>query len=289
MAWLSVHESIDGPKLRRLHKELNCSKFEATGLLVFLWLWGLTNADITGKIRDADKEDIERQLYGVGTGCSIDMKKAVDALIRTGWIDVNPDGLYLHDWDSWQAQWYKAIERRNNDNERKREQREARKALREQAARQSEQANLLTKGDSMEVPPDIPLDVPLEVPKEHPEESLPDATPAPITSPEKSSTPYSVAFEEFWSAYPRKDDKGTAYRKYKTRIKDGFSESQLLSAAKRYAMQCKRQNTEKQYIKQAKTFLSDTLPFLDFLPKPKTEPAPDNPNGNPFAEYGGGG
>lgn len=244
--------------------------------MVFLWFWGLTNADSTGKIRDADKEDLERQLYGVGTGCSIDMKNAVDTLIRTGWIDEKPDGLYLHDWDSWQAQWYKAVERRNNDNERKREQREARKARREQVSRQSEQANLPTKGDIAGVPPDIPLDVPSEVPAEHPQESPPEAS-------------YSAAFEEFWSAYPRKDDKGTAYRKYKTRIKDGFSEAQLLSAAKRYAMQCKRQNTEKQYIKQAKTFLSDTLPFLDFLPKPKAEPVPDNPNGNPFAEYEGGG
>ena len=129
MAWISVHESIDGPKLRRLYKILGCSKFEAVGILIFLWLWGLENADSTGMVLDADRDDVERYLYGVGAGCSLDIKQVVNALFSTGWIDEGADGnLYLHDWDTWQEQWYKAKLRRDKDTERKRESREMLKA-----------------------------------------------------------------------------------------------------------------------------------------------------------------
>lgn len=77
-------------------------------------------------------------------------------------------------------------------------------------------------------------------------------------------------FEEFWAIYPRKEDKGMAYAKYTARLKDGFSPEELLDAAKAYAEQCRRNRTEKQYIKQAKTFLSDKTPFTDFLKKEGT-------------------
>lgn len=82
MAWISVHESIDGPKLRNLYKQLGCSKFEATGILNFLWFWGLTNAERDGLILYAEKEDIERYLYGVGAGCVLDPKKNRGCTLR---------------------------------------------------------------------------------------------------------------------------------------------------------------------------------------------------------------
>ena len=100
MAWISVHESIDGPKLRNLYKQLGCSKFEATGILNFLWFWGLTNAERDGLILYAEKEDIERYLYGVGAGCVLDPKKIVDALFDSGWLDWSPRGICIHDWET---------------------------------------------------------------------------------------------------------------------------------------------------------------------------------------------
>ena len=112
MAWISVHESIDGPKLRKLYKQLECSKFEAVGILNFLWFWGLTNAEKDGLILYADKSDIERYLYGVGAGCELDTKKIVDALFDSGWLDWSPLGICIHDWVMWQDQWYKAKEAR---------------------------------------------------------------------------------------------------------------------------------------------------------------------------------
>ena len=41
---------------------------------------------------------------------------------------------------------------------------------------------------------------------------------------------YTTDFEELWEAYPRKADKGQAYKKYKARLEDGFSHEQLYEA-----------------------------------------------------------
>ena len=60
-------------------------------------------------------------------------------------------------------------------------------------------------------------------------------------------------------------------------------------AARNYTTQCKRLGTEKQYIKHPKTFLSDSRPFLDYLPDKKKAQPPEDAvpdNKNPFAEYG---
>ena len=105
--------------------------------------------------------------------------------------------------------------------------------------------------------------------------------------PKPEPAKYTTDFETFWDTYPRKADKGMAYKKYKARLNDGYSPAELLEAAKNYALQCRRQNTEKQYIKHPKTFLGDSTPFLDYLPKQKEPPPdPDGPGGsNPFAEY----
>lgn len=94
--------------------------------------------------------------------------------------------------------------------------------------------------------------------------------------PAKKVNSYPKNFEEFWAVYPRKDEKGVAYAKYAARIKDGYSPEELLQAATAYADQCKRLRTEKQFTKQAKTFLSDKAPFADFLKNDiKQEPEND--------------
>ena len=68
---------------------------------------------------------------------------------------------------------------------------------------------------------------------------------------------------------------------------DGYSEREMLLAATRYAEQCLRERTEDRYIKRPKTFLSDALPFLDYLdPTPgETASATEEDGGNPFAKY----
>lgn len=96
---------------------------------------------------------------------------------------------------------------------------------------------------------------------------------------------YTKNFETFWAAYPRKADKGQCYKKYKTRLKDGYSPDELLAAATAYADQCRRQRTEPQFIKHGKTFLGDSMSFTEFIPKMNTQPeeAPrQDTGGNPF-------
>ena len=249
MAWISVHETIKGPKLRELRKLLGCSEFEATGILIYLWLWGLDNATKDGLILAADDDDISRVIAYAGAGCKLDPNLVVQALFESGWLDRSPNGIYIHDWDTWQEQWYKVKENRERDALRKRESRKHKAT--EVSSATSEQRDNPAEGseDSSSGEPAA------EEPPAAPEE------PAPKT-PE-----YSKPFEQWWATYPRKIDKGYAYKKYQARRRDGYSDDELFLAAVNYADICKRQKTEKQFIKPPKTFLSESLPFLDYLPK----------------------
>ena len=120
MAWISVHDHVDGKKLRRLSKMLDCSKAEALGVLNFLWFWGLNNADENGRIEDADKGDVAEVFYGK---TEIPPEKVVSALFSSGWLDDVGGIIYLHDWSEWQEQWYKFRRKRDYDARRKRDER----------------------------------------------------------------------------------------------------------------------------------------------------------------------
>lgn len=224
MAWVSVHEEITGKKLRSLSKEIGCSQNECIGLLIRLWLWGLKNADRTGKIIDADRQDVADVLV-VGLERNIDTLTVVDAMVEVGWIDEEEGSLYLHDWDEWQSQWYKYTETLEKDRRRKRTSK--------------------ARTDKSEA-------------AEEPEQETEQKAPA---------SRYGSGFEEFWSVYPRKVGKGEAYAKYKARLGDGWSEEQLVTAARKYAYECEKDHTEMKYIKHGKTFLSDKMPFTDYLPR----------------------
>lgn len=92
------------------------------------------------------------------------------------------------------------------------------------------------------------------------------------------------SFAVFWNAYPRKKEKGAAQDAYMARLKDGYTPEQLLTAAKNYALECKRNHTAEQYIKHGSSFLSDKLPFKDYLPvEPEDECQVADPN-NPFGD-----
>lgn len=125
----------------------------------------------------------------------------------------------------------------------------------------------------------------LEGPKED-TEGVPTEPEPPKQEPKskKAISNYSTDFEEFWEIYPRKADKAQAYKKYKARLEDGFSHEQLLQAAKNYAEQCKRDRTEERYIKHGKTFLGESTPFLDYLPKnaPQARNEVESDDENPF-------
>ena len=103
---------------------------------------------------------------------------------------------------------------------------------------------------------------------------------------QKKSGNYSTEFECFWEVYPRKSDKGEAYKKYLTRLKDGWSPEQLLTAAKKYRAQIIAARTDQKYIKLCKTFLSDTTPFTDYLTRTERQGAKKDTE-NPYEEWEG--
>ena len=100
---------------------------------------------------------------------------------------------------------------------------------------------------------------------------------------------YAPDFERFWHVYPRKIGKGECYKEYQARLKDGFSPDELYQAAFEYSCQCKESRTESKYIKHGKTFLSDNLPFMDYLPRGHLDgqqPIKErDPTQNPFAQF----
>ncbi len=274
MAWISVHEQVIGGKLRSLAKEIGCSQNEALGLLVRLWLWGINNADKEGKIIGATKSDVAEVLT-IGIDSRYSPELVVDALVSTKWIDIDGE-LYIHDWEEWQEQWYKAIEVRERDAARKREERKKARAAKLAKdgtipeIQEAFTANPTEKG----MEPNLPTPK-LIIPHDEGQKSLPAAT------------TYSKDFEDFWSVYPRKVGKGEAYKKYKARLKDGWSPNELKEAAVAYAAMCVRKKTEKDYIKHAKTFLSENTPFMDFLPKKEdTKPVAGSSNDDdPYADW----
>ena len=235
MAWISVHEDIIGGKLRELSKSIGCSQNEALGILLRLWLWCINNADKHGYIIGADRADVE-EILNIGKEKSLDAGTIVQSLIDCSWIDSEEDSLYIHDWEEWQEPLYTFKERREKDRDRKRK--------------------LLKVA--------------------HPEETPSEATAAaetPVQTDNKPDPPKEIArkeyrtdFMDFWGIYPRKADKGKAYVKYMARLKDGFRPEQLIQAARNYRAKCERERTAQKYILHAKTFLSDTMTFLDYLP-----------------------
>ena len=82
---------------------------------------------------------------------------------------------------------------------------------------------------------------------------------------------YCADFEQAWAVYPRHTEKKKAYGCYKARLKEGYSEAELLQATQKYADECKKQNREQKYIKLAATFWGVNTPFVDYLDK-----TPDN-------------
>lgn len=254
MAWISIHEQIIGKKLRTLSKKIGCSQNEALGMLVKLWLWAINNVKKDGCIVDASPDDVS-DIIKAGIDSRYDPDVAVQAMINTGWIDDYDGMLYIHDWDTWQAQWYKAISVREDAARRKRKQRE-RERQRKLAEAKSNTADCVTASEN-------------------------DGS---DKKTEKRNA-YPLSFEKFWKIYPRKIGKGDAYKKYMARINDGWSENDLLSAAEAYADKCSSEHTDAKYIKHPKTFLSETTPFADYIRK-ENDVEPEDYEDNPYGGWG---
>ena len=112
----------------------------------------------------------------------------------------------------------------------------------------------------------------------------------------QQSTNYSVLFERVWKEYPRKKEKSSAYKAYNTRLKEGYSEDDLLKATQNYAAECKKLGTQDRYIKLGRTFFGVNTPFTDYLkvgvenaePERQTETEQQRREREYLEEYGTG-
>lgn len=232
MAWISVHESIIGKKLRSLSKTAGCSQNEAIGLLVRLWLWGIKNADRTGLLVDADKDDVAAILTN-GLERSVNPDDVVEAMIQTEWIDDEDGCLYLHDWEEWQQYWYKLIDESAKATERKRRQRER------QRKEKSENADVRETAEN-----------------------------GTVKKAKKKAESYSQEFEELWAVYPyKRGNKAKAARSFNARLKEKWTKEQLIAATLGYADACMKKRTEEQYVMHASRFLGPDLEFEKYLPR----------------------
>lgn len=260
MAWITVDQKLIGGKLRSFAKKSNISQNEAIGILIRLWLWAVDNTDSHGTIVAADTEDIEDALRpGFNPDRLEDIPDIVSNLIDCGWIDRGDRGLSVHDWTDWRSYYIDYMsgqDRREKDAERVRQYR-ARKAQQEQAKQPDESC-------------DIPHEAFEDCRQNQQETKTENKQEQPEPEPEpkkkaKRAIEYTPEFEEFWTLYPRKVEKENAFKKYKTRLKEGYTDEQLTQAAKNYRATCEAEHTETRFIKHPKTFLSDTKPFMDYL------------------------
>ena len=262
MAWISVDQKLIGGKLRALHKTVGCSRKEAIGILVTLWLWGIDNSDTDGLIPAADRGDIAEVLRP-GISDDLNPLDVADRLIECEWIDEQDGNLYLHDWGDWRSYYNSYVNRKKNHADYMRERRQKEKGIDNSDSTVNSTVNITQTQES--------------------EASQP---------PGNKSEKYGKEFEEFWAVYPRKVDKGACFKKYKARIKDGYPPEELMTAAKAYKVQCDRERTEQKYIKHGKTFLGESLSFTDYLPGnnsnvrdlSQAQPIPDGVN--PFRTGG---
>ena len=242
MAWISVDQKLIGGKLRTLHKSIGCSRNEAIGILVTLWLWGIDNSEMDGLISSGDREDIAEVLRP-GISDNLDPETVVNCLIECGWIDEDEGRLYIHDWGDWRVYYNKYVRSKQSNRERQ--------ARFKDNHREDDNANNNVTSNVT---------------------NIEDGS---STKPKKEDK-YGKEFEDFWSIYPKKADKGQAYKQYKARRNEGYSAEELMIAADGYKKQCEKNHTDKQYIKHAKTFLGSSLPFTDFLPSKQEESSPTN-------------
>lgn len=102
-------------------------------------------------------------------------------------------------------------------------------------------------------------------PTKHQQSSNKEVTTNKNNKNNKNNNIYNTHFVTLWGAYPKKADKAAAYKQYQARLKDGYSEEELLQAVERYATECKRENREQRYIKHCKTFLGVNGSFTEYL------------------------
>lgn len=80
-------------------------------------------------------------------------------------------------------------------------------------------------------------------------------------SKKEGEIPYPEEFEEWWRCYPKHTEKKKGFRRWLKTIENGTDAELLITAARNYADE--KRDTERQFIKNASTFLSKDEPWRD--------------------------
>ncbi|WP_342419835.1 hypothetical protein [Paenibacillus sp. FSL H8-0168] len=120
MAWIESHQGTDRhPKTRKLCRKLGISTPAAVGHLHMFWWWAMDFAQ-DGDISRYGPDDIADAIEWEG-----DSEQLYSALVEAGFIDETETGHEIHDWYAYAG---RLIETRKKDADRKRRDREKRKA-----------------------------------------------------------------------------------------------------------------------------------------------------------------
>lgn len=284
MAWFKMHQELARhPKLKRFARGLGISEPTAIGHLFLLWSWAMDYAQ-DGDLSQFSEDDIAFAMQWGG-----DPPEMIEALLSCGvrgygFLEHDDNGhLILHNWEEHCGARFR---QRAQGTERIRRHRE-KQARNASVTRYTCVSNAaVTRGEERrgdekrgeEIPPLPPpggvrAGVESPAPKSpeagQPETSLPAERPQesggarPNTDGKEAEPP--AAFAVFWAAYPRKVQKQTALKAWRTLVKQGASDADILNAAGAYQTASARKHTPPDKIMHPATFLREDR-WRDWLP-----------------------
>lgn len=271
MAWIESHQALGAhPKTKRLARALDEDLVATVGRLQFLWWWALDYAQ-DGYLQRFDKYDVADAARWGG-----DPDVFLDALKSAGFLD---EDMYLHDWHEYAG---RLIKQREGNKERKRMSR-ARHAPVTRPSQDGVSKVDVTSGGVTGLPTNLTnqdkdhdhLTMIDPASTEDQQEDQIDLQLHVETAPIRKTDGYTDDFVAFWDVYPRHISKRDAFKKWQARIKEGVAASQLIHAAVRYAVECKKNQTEMRFIKHPSTFLGSNKHYEDYMrDEDKTERSP---------------
>lgn len=280
MAWIEIHQTL--PRHRKTLStagRLSVDRHTIIGHLLELWTWAIDNVPSDGFMGR-----ISFQELAIAADWRGDEKSFVSALIESGFIDENPDGLWLHDWYEYAG---KLLEKREKEKERSKNRRSTvkkPKVDRRLSDGRPQDRPMVDREKLLGTVPNstVPNQEKVQEQKHMCADAHVDAEPIesatgddnPVTSPvadaedalgaHLETSAYPQDFEDFWAVYPRKINKSGAFKCFTVRKREGAATENMYAAARNYAVACKAQDRDPTKIMHASTFLGPSKRFEDY-------------------------
>ena len=307
MAWIESHQELfNHPKTKRLMRSLGISLVEAIGHLHIFWWWALEYAE-DGDVSPFSPQDIaDAAMWNKDASSTFSMPERdasqtytfYEAMLDSGFFEKKGERILIHDWMEYAGKLVKK-RRQNRDSKRRArgftEQNDIESGMTQSDSSMTQSDVCLTGGvysnsNSNQKIKDL-KDSPHSLSQTGDERSdtadqnteqvtvMADEFGGPSSDEvgrrkRVTTAVYSAEFERFWSIYPRKVEKQTAFRCWKTRqsetMPDGakVTSAILLQCAQNYADECRQTGTLLRYVKHGSTFLGPDRPFLDYIHGP---------------------